>query len=358
MASYGRMYTLLLLVCIATLDAAAGVLDEKSRFRGQAVLSAALAAGLLTHNWFIFFLCGVAAWACAEHGRKALRLLKPAAAGVAVYAVLWGPAAIAQLTARSQQLAWLRKPGAVALADAVLAQLWLPAIALPVWLIAVALQKKTLVPRNSAWVGALACVLLPWLVSQWRPLYNVRFTIIAAPFIAWALASLASRAMVFSAALVVLGAGWPLWEAAREPVCSSQSAARILAEEARPGDTVIFCRLTRKPVEWYWPGGGVSRVSFPPSIDAHPGYEGMLTSEALEVQAAAIARHATGRVFVLADSAAAPSRALLNALSALRGEPSPPRLACPGASKHYFDKLLVFDAATTRAESKAAAPRE
>ncbi len=358
MASYGRMYTLLLLVCIAALDCTVRILDAEDGPGPRAGLAAALTAGLLTHNWFIFFICGAAVWAWWEYRGRALRLLTPAAAGILAYAMVWGPATFAQATARSQHLAWLRRPGVGALSDTLIAQLWLPAIALPVWLIAVALKKRTPLSRNAAWVAALICVLIPWSASQWRPLYNVRFTIIAAPFIAWALAGAASRAVAFSAVLIVLSAGWPAWQAGRQPTCSSASAANVLRTEARPGDTVIFCRLTRKPVEWYWDGPNVARTSFPSSIDTHPGYEGASSPEELALQAQNIAERAGGRVFVLADSGAIASQLLLRAFTEDRGRPSPPRLACADPGKHYFNQLVVFDAAPKMAGSRDAGQRE
>jgi len=351
MTSYGRMYTLLLAVAVAAAGLAWRHLDGGS-WRTEAALAAVVSAGLLTHNWFIFFLFGLVAWGLAECGRRALRLARPIAAGVALFALIWGPAALAQVTARGGQLAWLRRPGLEDLFNTLVAHLWLVALAVPVWLICVGLRRGSVDLPSLAWTGAAMCLVLPWLVSQWRPIYNPRFTIIAAPLLACALAPPLRRAgMPFLLTLAGLGMAWPLWQAAHPPTCTSSAAAAVLRAHARPGDTVLFCRLTRKPVEWYWHDSSVRDRSFPAEIDAHPGYEGRLPADELARQAQATINGVRGRLFIVADDASPASQALIEALGR---RTRVNLLAGSEAGKHYFNRLILVSAP----ESPAAAPRE
>ena len=106
---------------------------------------------------------------------------------------------------------------------------------------------------------------------------------------------------------------------------------------------MIFARLSRKPVEWYWRGATAQRFSFPAEIDTHPGYEGAPGEEALREEARQLAGRLKGRVFVLADPSRAASRILLEELRAKGQENSPPCLACEQPGKHYLSQMLRFE---------------
>jgi hypothetical protein len=363
MCSYGRMYTLLLWVVTASAALAFKAADDNSR-SARVLFGLLICAGLLTHNWFVFFLPGLLVWIWAERGRAVARLLVPCACAILAWAAIWGYPAYLQLTSRAQQLAWLRPPTAGNLADTLLAHLWLLLLAAPVWLVAAGLRKPSSAPRGAlallrglpvSWPATAAAAIgvgLPWLVSQWKPVYNPRFTIIVAPFLACALAPFVKRGgAAVVTALLSLGAAWPLWDAAHQPLCTSRAAAQVLERLARPGDTVVFCRLTRKPVEFYWHPAAIARFSFPASIDDHPGYEGTLPPDQLARQAHALLGRASGRVFILVDDAAPASRVLL---SELKGRPASELLSEPASGKHYFNRLLLV----SPSESPSAAPRE
>jgi len=122
-----------------------------------------------------------------------------------------------------------------------------------------------------------------------------------------------------------------------------QTAAQFLSERAGADDTVIFTRLSRKPVEWYWQNGTAQRFSFPATTDRHPGYEEAPPEAALRAEASQIADRLHGRVFVLADPDLQRCRILLEELSKRGKQRQPFCLDCEQAGKHYFSKLIQFD---------------
>lgn len=353
MAGYGRMYLLLVIWCILALDAAWQLCAGPGRRVTATTLPAttvavATLAGLLTHNWFVFFLCGLVAMMAWQYGRAVLRLVAPLAVGGLLYIFVWGGTAWRQVTGSQNQLAWLKPPGWQAPFEAIIAHLWLPLLAAPLILILVAVRRPpaSAAPllHRAALVGAAVTMALPLAVSLWKPVFNPRFTIVAAPFIALGLAGVVRRGGPAAAALLlVLSVGWGLWSANHPSACNSHAAATILSQQAKVGDTVIYTRLSRKPVEWYWRGGAPRRFSFPAEIDGHPGYEGAQTEAALRAEARRAANEITGRVFVLADPSRLPSRILLEELRARWHEQSTPYLACDQAGKHYFSELILFD---------------
>lgn len=131
MAGYGRMYLLLAVWCMVAMDSAWRICGAHGGRAAQALLTLATVAGLLTHNWFVFFLCGLGAMMVTQFGRDARRLSVPLAAGTLLYVLLWGGTAWSQLSGSQQQLAWLQPPGWQAPFDAAIAHLWLPLLATP-----------------------------------------------------------------------------------------------------------------------------------------------------------------------------------------------------------------------------------
>nr|WP_228486609.1 glycosyltransferase family 39 protein [Paludibaculum fermentans] len=348
LAGYGRMYTLEAAVCAASLWCGWRVLSRPVASRGaELALLASTAAGLLTHNWFVFFLLGLGVTMLAQFGWRAFRLAVPVLGGGFLYLALWGDAALAQIGSTGEQLAWLKRPGWTAPLEVLAAHLWLVAAVAPVLLIAVALKGAK--PRTSgAWwppaLGALVSILVPLVISQWKPLYNSRFTVVAAPFLAWALAGFLSRAGVLTVPVLTLAAClWTTLDARNVSPCNSRAAAEALARQVQAGDTVVFCRLSRQPVEWYWHGAAGRRTSFPASIDVHPGYEGTPRGPELETEAARLLAQAPGRVVVVVDSTSPASRVLLTALQRDFRPVEPACLACESAGKHYFNRIQVFE---------------
>lgn len=361
MAGYGRMYTLLLFLCVLTLELAGRILDGSGHRAARAGLAATVCAGLLTHHWYLFFLAGLAVFAATKPFASRRRLAGPVAAGGLLYGLAWGRAAADQVAARAQNLAWLHRPGAPEFAGAVVAHVWTLAGGLLAVLLAAAFERTR--PQKGwrasaalpAAVAALAVFTVPFLVSQWKPIFNPRFTVVAAPFLALALATACGRwARVCGQGALVAGCVWLLATGLPTPPCSSLTAAQFLAAASRPGDTVVFCRLSRKPVTWYWSGRGVRLQSFPASIDDHPGYEGPSAEPELAAEARRLALSASGRIFVLADTNATPSRILLDALSRSGRFNRRDRLTAETAGKHYFNLLAEFQAPAAMPEEHPA----
>lgn len=349
LAGYGRMYTWLAAVCVATLWA--GWMSLRGSRRAALVLMALTTVGLLTHNWFVFFLMGLGGMALSVASWRAFRLAVPVFGGGFLYMALWGDAALSQLGGRGEQLAWLKRPEWTAGFEALSAHLWMAAAVAPVLLIWVALRGAgpRTVDRWAAALAGVACALLPpLLVSQWKPIYNARFTVVAAPFLAWALCAFVGRAAAAIPVLALAACVWTTLDARRVPPCNSRTAAEVLQAKTLPGDTVVFCRLSRRPVDWYWQAGADQGRSFPSEIDDHPGYEGNPRPQELQAEAQQLMAEAPGRIVVLADTASPASEILLMALRATYRQVEPPCLACGSAGKHYFNRLLIFEKRTGR----------
>lgn len=321
----------------------------------------AVAAGLCTHHFFGMFLAGLAVWAVMVHGRAAARLIAPWAVGGAVWALVWGRTAWEQITNRPDHLAWVPKPEAGTWAMIMGTHVIFVVAGLPAGLAVLGwLRRPRICWSREARAAALAGLLtlaLPGVISVWRPVLNPRFTIIASPFLAVALAPLGSLTAGVLPAGAVAAAGVWLWVQQAGPQCTSAEAARQLAARATAEDTVIFCRMTRKPIEYHWHAPAPHRRSFPAEIDDHPGYEGRQPDWRLEKEARELTASLTGRVFVVADTKRRSSQILLRVLQEAGWRSSAPLLACEAAGKHYFDRLLVFDPPPTKAGSPSGAPR-
>lgn len=348
MAGYGRMYTLEAAVCAGSLWCSWRILSGPIPSRSaRAALMLATTAGLLTHNWFVFFLLGLGVTMLARFRSTAFRLAVPVLGGGFLYMALWGDAALAQIGTTGEQLAWLKRPGWTAAVEVLAAHLWLLAAVAPILLIVVALRGVKPRPAAAWWqtaLGALVCLLVPWVISQWKPLYNSRFTVVAAPFLAWALAGFVRRAGTSALPVLTLAACfWATFDARNLSPCNSRSASEILAERVQPADTVVYCRLARQPIEWYWKGAAGKRTSFPASIDLHPGYEGTPRIPELESEAARLIAQAPGRIVAVVDSASPASQVLLRALERDFRPVEPACVACESAGKHYFNRIQVFE---------------
>ncbi len=178
MAVYGRMYTLLAVICLlAWLGSDRWLRGGGGRW--AVVAGTSVAAGLCTHHFFGLFLAGLAAWAVSVHGRAALSLAAPWTAGVAVWATVWGRTAWEQVTQRPDHLAWVPpfdwKTWAVIVGSHVLFVL----AALPVALVAAGWSRRA---ASASWprearasaVAAMITLALPGIISLWKPVLNPR----------------------------------------------------------------------------------------------------------------------------------------------------------------------------------------
>lgn len=365
MAGYGRMYTLLAVLCLLAWTGSDRWL-RGGRAAWTWLAGASVAAGLCTHHFFGIFLAGLALWLFRVHGRSAVRLAVPWSAGAAAWAVVWGRPAWQQVTSRPDHLAWVPPVSFGSWALIVGTHLIFVLSVLPLALVLVVAGLARRRQRNgwprearAAAITALLTLALPGLISIWKPLLNPRFTIIAAPFLAVALAPLGRWTTGVWPAAAMAAAGLWLWWPHDEPKCTSAEAAAVLARMATADDTVIFCRMTRKPIEYHWTTPLPRRRSFPAEIDLHPGYEGRQSEAQLQREAQALAASLRGRVFVVADTTRLASQLLLRTLEEAGWRPHDPILACARETRFtcYFDRLLVFDPPATMAGSPSGAPR-
>jgi 4-amino-4-deoxy-L-arabinose transferase-like glycosyltransferase len=322
-----RMYTLSPLLGILAFVSLDRFL-ESGRARPLVFHAALLAAGLYTHNYFLFLLpvgpaIALLAPGRAGRGRVLLGTLAAAAAALVLYSP-WIPVLLGQ--SRSGVDAWIpgiwrgTPPGAAFLRSVevmgiggafprYLRQLSTPGLTIPlgpVWpllrffgfVLGVGLVGNGFA---SAWRGRgereagirlglffLLPLLLPILTSfLLRPIYLVgRYEMVA--FTAFAvLAGTALDALfsavepnkrvagVAAAALWVTGAALCLAAAISAHVPEDEKeAAAWLRSNASPGDVTVFSGLTRAVPEYYltrWDVRG-ERLSFPPDVDAHLGW--------------------------------------------------------------------------------------
>lgn len=177
------------------------------------------------------------------------------------------------------QVSWLTRPGAGELGDVLGApfdDLTLPGLLLVLALLAAWLRpawvERSALALGSGW-GLLPPVLL-WLVSQWHPLFDGRYTVAALPGLCLALASVASRSPSDHTRRVATGAtivavlavtGWPAQLRYRDPASGHgedvRGAVRILARQALPGDTVLFVPYHLRIVTLVAPAIGLPDIS-------------------------------------------------------------------------------------------------
>lgn len=187
------------------------------------------------------------------------------AAGAAVAALL--PLAYGA-SRQSGQLSWLPRPGLSNLTHFLMAQYAAGLMSV----LLVALAVAGLRPRGSghpsthheALTLGLAWALLPpvtlWLVSQVHPLYDWRYVIFCLPGSALAIASLATLLRPVGTAVVVVAlaiGGLHMQGVYRRPAMGHaedvRGTARIIGQEAEPGDGVLFLPASRRLVALAYP---------------------------------------------------------------------------------------------------------
>jgi hypothetical protein len=260
--------------------------------RSLAVYAAVNTAGTFTHVWFFFLLLGQGlAHLALFRTRRLPRLIVAAALSLGPYVILWLPVLLAQVRKTQSALAWVPKPALPALAES----LWLWGggfwLTVPV-LVIIAWRRGTAGiarPAVSPWIPAviaLITLLAPFLISEFKPVFWPRFTVVALPAFALAAAGWTVMAGVkhLDKAILLLGAGLLAGAGQYDSECDSRSGAAILRARTKPGDWVVFSSLSRPPIEYYLERSGAAKSlrlqSFPVEIDAHPGHEGEIHTEA------------------------------------------------------------------------------
>lgn len=231
--------------------------------RGGFLLAAVVAAGSLTHYFFLFSVLAVLLWRP--------RLWRPVAVGLVPLA-LWSPLLLRQYAQHRFSFIGAFDPHTVAttywltFARALPHTTVLHAVA-PLLLLAAVLTGALLLARRSdegrLWtllaVMPVAVAALLWLGGI--RIYDVRNLIVAGPFAAVAVVSLLAplpqrvAAVGASALLVLVGAGFVRANRVA-PVAYDRIAAALVAEGWRPGEPIaVYGNVDALwgPLEWYLP---------------------------------------------------------------------------------------------------------
>lgn len=319
-AQLGRMYALAALLAVLSVGLWMRVfLDGDSR--GAGTLALANLMGLLTHVWFAFLLLaqGVCILIWCRHRWKPLLL--SCVATLASYWWSWGPEFLTQLRKSKEAIAWIPSPGT-----------WDLGLTLGLYggtlLIALALSPLFGYARRPPLIPVamlLLALAVPFLISQWKPIYYARFTIVGLPLFAIAAGVSMGRLGTQLALVAPLIAGLTSM-AGGKPLADASWTARYLEQEAGAGDLVVFTGLTRLPTDYYLAEDqpAFEETSFPAAIDSHPGYEGRWTPEGATAEAEALADRflvSGGRRLILLDVDAGPVQALKPVLDRRLGRP-------------------------------------
>lgn len=249
----GRMYALLLLLCVVSVWA--------WREKRWALLALINCFGTLTHIWFFFFLLAQGATTLAFHRPVLVRYTLWNAASVLPYAIGWLPVLLGQLERSREAAAWLKVPSLGDLASTLLLHV---------------LFSAPLLLWPKAWPGfemlffAAVTLLVPFALSFWKPVFYGRFTIPALLPLSLALARMARPPLAALTLLLATAYAAYVWQT--PAVCTSAWTAQYLREHAQSGDVIIFTSLSRAPIRYYWRDMPES-FTLPRQIDAHPGYE-------------------------------------------------------------------------------------
>jgi hypothetical protein len=262
------------------------------RWGPLALFVIANALGTFTHYWFFFLLAGVGVAGLVQVPRiPRLRFVLAMAVSVIPFAVLWTPALIAQLPVTAP-LAWVHRPGVPDLIGALLRLLCGP-FALPLLVALVLVRVRPLRidagPFRRAWqrpvfrtlvLGSAVAVLLPFLVSQVRPIFSPLYAVVTLPLLACAVAVVLEEAsgirpLVGGAVLVAVLAGQQL-QSHGDSGWTDRSVARHLVEKIGDRAVLVFSSGWGLGVEYYldripetvrW-----ERRHFPADALSHPGW--------------------------------------------------------------------------------------
>jgi len=352
-AQFVRMYALLGLVsAVSTMAFLRLSRQERMRAGTAALYVAANIAGTFTHVWFFFLLLAQGCvFLASRRGRGMPRMILCAVASLAPYALYWLPVLMQQIRKSSVALAWATRPTVADVAGAAMLLGGVGWFAAPfVWR-----TREADEARVRAWCWALAAItiLVPLVISFWKPVFWARFTITALPALAVAAGSLGSgpgngRASVWRE-VVLLAAGFSLaaaLAAARSP-CDSRMAAQYLSQNAQRGDLVVFTNLSRPPVDYYWTARAAEERNLPRENETHPGYDAPVTPEQMAREAQAIVDETSQgryrRVFLLHGFLPAKERGLVERLDKGLERVAELCRRCE-AMGSYYDKISVYRA--------------
>ena len=163
---------------------------------------------------------------------------------------------------QSQQVAWLPVPKLDQLTGFLLAEYASGFLVVVVLVIAIAgLGRGTHGPALGL---GLSWALLPpvilWTISQAHPFYDWRYVFFTVPGAALALGSLATRLRLrylVAVVLVLTIGGWHMQEVYRNATIGHgeniRGVAQVIAEQAQPGDAVLFLPASRRVIERGYP---------------------------------------------------------------------------------------------------------
>jgi hypothetical protein len=368
LAQYGRMYALLgLAAAVSTVAYSRIVLQRDTSARTAALYVAFNVIGTLTHIWFFFLLGAQVLLGFA----KLRRIVLLAAASSVPYALLWGPTLIRQVGKTSEALAWLRTPQPSEFPGALFFIAPVLCLTLPLAIRAMWTSRSVRIAAPPAMLIAVSLVtlLVPFLLSWWKPVFTTRFTVVALPPLALGVSLVVTGAIrrqlesVLLAGAVIFSLGTAIF---RNVECDPRWTAQYLAGKTQDGDTVIFTNLSRLPVDYYWdrlePNRKITELSFPASIDAHPGFEGVVETDAmvapLKKEAAALAERLRGKpgtVFLLHHARPRPDGILTAVLD--RSLPRSPEMCrqCSG-SPNYVDTVTAWSRSADAQQEIAGTP--
>jgi uncharacterized membrane protein len=259
-------------------------------------------AGLLTHYWFVFALCAEAIWVLVTfRSWTPKKLLLLFVTSTLPFALLWLPVFLQQ--SKLPSASWQQPPAPEAILYAVLLNFGIPDRLKLVLLIAITAAGALIIwrrriralDRGQAFLltGCLTCFLLPFLVSQFKPMYYVgRYTTVGVPFLAvlaasglsrlprsWRLVTVAAVALncAFYYGIRVHNSAGTQWLETMDPVpLGDRSAATYLCSQVNGKSIVVYAGLSRAAVQYYLERFGcersVEQISFPAEVAKHPGW--------------------------------------------------------------------------------------
>jgi Dolichyl-phosphate-mannose-protein mannosyltransferase len=355
-----RLYGMLALASAASMYGYLRLLRDASDRRGLTLYIAANILGSFAHVWFFFLLLAQGLVYLVQRRTRGLTWMAGAAvASLVPYALLWLPTFLQQIQNSKGGIAWVEPPTFIALFSTLFFQGGLFTLAAPlVWFLWRRESRAASTDAHRwttpAMIAAIA-ILTPFVISFAKPIYGQRWTLVALPAFAMAVGSLAPRReskYILETSLAIANCIFAGILSFYDSACTSRAAAEYLARTTRPGDTVIFTSLSRLPIDYYWdqlqPRRQVTERSFPAEIDAHPAYEGVVSTSTvlapLRAEAGQITsndRPATARIFYLHGFRGPTEALLLSALDARYAKLAKLGLAC-GSAGSYFQYISAY----------------
>lgn len=300
------------------------------------------ALGTLTHYWFFFVMAGEGLGALVFARKRARRWIPVSLAAAAVpFAVFWGPVFMEQL--QGSPTSWMPVPGGFWILRApinLLGSAWpysFPASSVLLFFAAVIAIRFLPLPKRARpaelWSGLrdprlglslaipLTVMLIAFAASQVRPVFHVRYVLVAIPglaiFMALLLERIGDRRLVPLACLYFLFASVshrddtlsfdappPMWSDRVAPGETEgiRGVVRYLTENYREGDEIVSIALGYAPTKHYLvalsPDRTYEHRVFPREMERHVGWR---NPAEIQEESEALAREAEGLVGTLSD---------------------------------------------------------